>query len=65
MKNEIRDSAYNLLGWTTQEGDKIRIYDSAGMNLGYFVISENKTYKAGGTCIGTGNLLALLLPPRR
>lgn len=63
MRTLIKDSAGATRGWYISCGDRITIYNAKGYNLGYFSLSQNKTFDSSGAYIGNGNQLTFLLKP--
>ena len=42
-------------------GERVRLYASNGRYLGEYYKGSDRTYDAGGLCIGFGDLLGILL----
>ena len=42
-------------------GERVRLYASNGRYLGEYHKGSDRTYDAGGSCVGFGDLLGILL----
>lgn len=60
-KQYLYDSASRCIAYIETDNGKQRLYSNSSVLLGWYVISEDKTYNINGALVGTGNLLMTLL----
>jgi len=59
----LLDNSGSYIGQITQSGEKYCLFDSTGSLLGIYDPDRDATFDAGGTYIGKGNILTILLRP--
>lgn len=61
MSQILRDRSGKTIAEIRQQGSLLVIFDAHGRTLGWYHEGRNITYDAGGSTVGTGNLLTMLI----
>ena len=61
MRTNIFDSMNRIIGYTLDDGPRIRVFDGESHYKGYYEKASNKTFGEFGNYVGRGNLLMMLL----
>lgn len=63
MRELIRDSRGATRGYYVTIGDRVELHSPSGALLGYYLVSQDKTFDKSGSFKGFGNQLTFLLKP--
>lgn len=58
---QLRNSSGQLIGLMEDAGNQINVRTAGGVLLGWYIKHSDRTFKANGVAVGSGNLLASLL----